>query len=92
MNNKTHDEIIQLVNEELRQTETVTFSTFRLLDKKLRSPTGTALDASGWKGDANSYRTTSSNPSISDETFKSVNGSRFPASGENLNFVYPVSI
>ena len=49
MNNKTYDEIIQLVNEELQQTETITFSTFRLLDKKLRVPTGTALDASGWK-------------------------------------------
>tara|TARA_Y100000389_G_C17071084_1_gene322007 strand:- start:212 stop:406 length:195 start_codon:yes stop_codon:yes gene_type:complete len=49
MKNKTYDEIIQLVNEELQQTETITFSTFRLLDKKLRLPTGTALDASGWK-------------------------------------------
>ena len=49
MKNKTYDEIIQLVNEELQQTETITFSTFRLLDKKLRVPTGTALDASGWK-------------------------------------------
>ena len=49
MKNKTYDEIIQLVNEELQQTETITFSTFRLLDKKLRLPRGTALDASGWK-------------------------------------------
>lgn len=49
MKNKTYDEIIQLVNEELQQTETITFSTFRLLDKKLRLPTGTSLDASGWK-------------------------------------------
>lgn len=49
MKNKTYDEIIQLVNEELQQTETITFSTFRLLDRKLRLPTGTALDASGWK-------------------------------------------
>lgn len=49
MKNKTYDEIIQLVNEELKQTETITFSTFRLLDRKLRLPTGTALDASGWK-------------------------------------------
>ena len=49
MKNKTYDEIIQLVNEELQQTETITFSTFRLLDKKLGLPTGTALDASGWK-------------------------------------------
>ena len=49
MKNKTYDEIIQLVNEELQQTETITFSTFRLLDKKLRLPTGTALDASGWR-------------------------------------------
>ena len=49
MNNKTYDEIIQLVNEELQQTETVPLSTFRLLDKKLRLPTGTSLDASGWK-------------------------------------------
>ena len=49
MNNKTYDEIIQLVKEELQKTETITFSTFRLLDKKLRLPTGTALDASGWK-------------------------------------------
>jgi len=47
MKNKTYDEIIQLVNEELQQTKTITFSTFRLLDKKLRLPTGTALDASG---------------------------------------------
>ena len=49
MNNKTYDEIIQLVNAELEQTETITFSTFRLLDKKLKLPTGTSLDASGWK-------------------------------------------
>ena len=49
MKNKTYDEIIQLVNEELQQTETITFSTFRLLDKKLILPRGTALDASGWK-------------------------------------------
>ena len=49
MNNKTYDEIIRLVNEELQQTETITFSTFRLLDKKLRLHRGTALDASGWK-------------------------------------------
>ena len=49
MNNKTYDEIIQLVNAELEQTETITFSTFRLLDKKLKMPSGTSLDASGWK-------------------------------------------
>ena len=48
MNNKTYDEIIQLVNAELQQTETITFSTFRLLDKKLKLPRGTSLDASGW--------------------------------------------
>ena len=49
MNNKTYDEIIQLVKEELQKTEIVSFSTFRLLDKKLKLPTGTSLDASGWK-------------------------------------------
>ena len=49
MNNKTYDEIIQLVKEELQKTETITFSTFRLLDKKLKLPTGTSLDASGWR-------------------------------------------
>ena len=49
MKNKTYDEIIPMVIEELQQTETITFSTFRLLDKKLRLPTGTSLDASGWK-------------------------------------------
>jgi hypothetical protein len=49
MNKQTYDEIIQLVNEELQQTETITFSTFRLLDKKLSLPRGTAFDASGWK-------------------------------------------
>ena len=49
MNNKTYDEIIQLVNAELQQTETITFSKLRQIDKKLRLPKGTSLDASGWK-------------------------------------------
>ena len=50
MKNKTYDEIIQLVNEELQKSEIVSFSTFHLMEKKLGLPTGTSLDASGWKG------------------------------------------
>jgi hypothetical protein len=49
MKNKTYDEIIQLVNEELQQTETITFSSLRQLDRKLGLPRGTSVDASGWK-------------------------------------------
>ena len=53
MKDKTYDEIIQLVNEELHQPDTITFSTFCMLDNKLKLPKGTSLDASDWKDGLN---------------------------------------
>ena len=49
MSMQTYDEIIQLVVEELHKTRTISFATFRRLDRKLGLPNGTALEASGWK-------------------------------------------
>ena len=49
MKKQTFDDIIQLVNEELQQIKKITFSSLRKIDRKLGLPTGTALDATGWK-------------------------------------------
>ena len=49
MTNQTYDEIISLVAIEMDKTDDTSFGVFSKIDKKLKLPSGSSWDASGWK-------------------------------------------
>ena len=48
MTNKTYEQIAAEVNKELKKTENQTFGALSKTDKKLKLPSGTLFEMSGW--------------------------------------------
>ena len=49
MTNKFYGEIITSVHKELEQSDDQSFGVFSKVDKKLKLPSGSSWDTSGWK-------------------------------------------